>query len=499
LTKKITFYEPFGLNLQLFETVLELAQLHLDKGHDVEFVTCNAILPVCEINPQKSITVCSRCISRRNHGISLLSKKVKIKSISSFSFLNKHKNNLPKTDFETVEELKNYKINDFNIGAGVYSSVLDQAKYHKIDINEYRDLTNEFLITSFFIYRNFINYLSRNNTSRVYLFNGRHSTGKPIIAACKKFNKEFYTYEFHFYYNKFILCKNTQPHDYIYMAKEANKLWTKGVVDKEKREAVAKSFFYRKSKKYQSLDFSKKQEDGLLPLNWDKKKHNIVFFTSSEFESYAAFDYKEKSVYENHFAGILRILIDLNHTKHNIHIYIRLHPNLSTVPKSLEEVHQYSNLKFNFLSVISPEDPVDSYSIMKNADKVMTYISSTSMESSFIGKPTILLSKNLVGFMNCCYLPQTHREVMNLILDDKLPPLDNTGALKYGYFWEKWGHAYKYYRNKSLQNGIFKGVKVDVSEFVENFLLRNYHRPKLKIVRFVFEKLFKKFCIFYTN
>jgi len=284
------------------------------------------------------------------------------------------------------------------------------------------------------------------------------------------------------------------------MANEADKLWTKGANDKVKREAIAKSFFDRKSKnKNLSRDFSTKQKDGLLPKEWDSKKHNIVFFTSSEFESYAAFDFKEKSVYENHFDGILRILDNLKITKHNIHVYIRLHPNLSSVPKALEEVNQYSNLKFNFVSVIGPNDSVDSYSIMKNADKVMTYISSASMESAFIGKPTILLSKNLVGFMDCCYLPQSHREVMDLILDENLPPLDNSGALKYGYFWERWGHTYKHYRNDSLQNGLFKGVKVDVSPFVENSLLRNYHRPKLKIVRFVFEKLFKKFCIFYTN
>jgi hypothetical protein len=478
-----------------------LAQNHLDKGDEVEIITCNGILPICEVNPNKSITTCLRCISRRNQGLALLSSKVKTISLQSFY---KKENRIAakflQTKFNSLTELKSYKIGRFKIGAGVYSSILDLAKNHEPNLTKYKGEISDFILTSYLIYCTFYDYLKSSGSSRVYLFNGRHATGKPIIAACNLKVVDFYTYEFHYYKDKYKLYKNTQPHDFLYELSKSNEYWSDPKVEQKVKDKIGAEFYKRKNiSEFLSRDILKLQQKTLLPKDWDKNRHNVIFFTNSEFESYAAFEYKEESVYKNHFSGICDILESLKKLDHDIHIYIRLHPYLASVPEAKSEIKQYQTLEYDFMTLIQPDDPVDSYELIKRAGKVISYISTISMESSYMNKPTILLSKHLTAFMGSCYVPETHEEVLKLILDQNLNAKDREGALKFGYFWERFGESYKYYHNQRLESGYFKDIKVEVSPFIEDIILRNYHRPKLRKFRIFLENLLHKFCIIYIT
>tara|TARA_B100001093_G_scaffold516342_1_gene594891 strand:+ start:2977 stop:4488 length:1512 start_codon:yes stop_codon:yes gene_type:complete len=496
LSYKVTLYEPFGLHLQLFETTLEIAQKHLDKGDLVTIITCDGILPICEINRKKSLTVCARCISRRKNGLQLLNPKPDITSINSFyKAKDRNKARSLRTNFESIEDLKSYKLENFSIGTGVYSSLLDRAQNHQPVLSHYQNEIRDSILSSFFVFASFDNYLKEMKPDLVYLFNGRHATGRPVLDACRLNKTDFRTYEYHYYQNQYKVFNNTQPHDFLYRVQRANDLWNDSRVDQKSKEKIGSSFFKRdETNNLMTRDITKSQKKKLLPHNWDIKKHNIVFFTNSEFESYAAFEFKEESVYEDHFLGIKAILNSLQEIPHNLHIYIRLHPFLSSAPKAKDEVLQYNKITLPYVTIIRPDDPVESSELLKQADKIVTYISSISMEAVFHKKPTILLSKHFTAFMGGCYLPNTHGEVMNLLLEKNLPALDSKGALKFGYYWENCGEKYKFYVNKSIEDGLFKNVKVDVSPFVENVLLKNYHRPKLNKFRKFLEFLFKIIC-----
>ena len=93
------------MHLQLFETELEIAESYIDRGYEVEFLTCNGILPTCEINPSKRIDYCLHCISRRNQGLKLLSKRVTQTNLLKFY---KHEENiLPlKLRYDSIDDLK---------------------------------------------------------------------------------------------------------------------------------------------------------------------------------------------------------------------------------------------------------------------------------------------------------------------------------------------------------------------------------------------------------
>ena len=101
-------------------------------------------------------------------------------------------------------------------------------------------------------------------------------------------------------------------------------MWNKRGETLDSKIGLAKQFFdINRNKNGKTAFFhTAHQTEGTLPENFSKSKHNIVIFTSSEFESYAAFDYAEDGVYKTQYSGISKIIDSLQKINSNLHIYI---------------------------------------------------------------------------------------------------------------------------------------------------------------------------------
>ena len=120
MNTKVCIYCNVGHFTEVFEIQLEIAQQHLDRGDSVEFLFCDGFIPICEINIKKKLDTCLYCIGRRNSGISLLKGKVVKKSLIQFTkFQDIQKVKNLKTHFDSLEDLKNYKLENFDIGQSV--------------------------------------------------------------------------------------------------------------------------------------------------------------------------------------------------------------------------------------------------------------------------------------------------------------------------------------------------------------------------------------------
>ena len=196
MSKKIAIFCNVGLFTEIFELQLEIAQKNLDLGNKVEFISCSGFISICEINREKDLNVCVKCISRRKNGISFLNRNVRDHNIHLFSNLKSRKivKSL-KTEFKSLDELKTYKLEEFHIGQSVFSSTADINREHDPDVNKYKNEIKNFIESSAHIYLSFENYLKKENPDEVYLYNGRHALEKPIISICQKYNKTFFTYE----------------------------------------------------------------------------------------------------------------------------------------------------------------------------------------------------------------------------------------------------------------------------------------------------------------
>jgi hypothetical protein len=116
----------------------------------------------------------------------------------------------------------------------------------------------------------------------------------------------------------------------------------------------------------------------------------------------------------------------------DLHFYLRIHPNLKGVTHrdhmDLYQLKQYPNI-----TIIPPESMVSTYALMDACEKVVTFGSTTGVEASYWGKPSILVGRSYYEMLDACYHVKSKEELAEA-LKAQLAPKDRLGADKYGYF-----------------------------------------------------------------
>ena len=110
-----------------FVSELNLLEKHLQMGDDVYLLECNASLNACECNKEHDLSHCLRCIGIRQSGVSLLREKINLVSLPPSSQFARAAANVLKS-VHTLEDLKKIKIENFDLGMAVYSSLIDHTK-----------------------------------------------------------------------------------------------------------------------------------------------------------------------------------------------------------------------------------------------------------------------------------------------------------------------------------------------------------------------------------
>jgi hypothetical protein len=495
LKKRISIFCNVGHHIELFEIQLEIAQQHLDRGDHVEFLFCDGLIPICEINIEKKLNTCIYCIGRRNSGFKMLKGKALKKNLYQFFDISDYRKiKYLKSSFNNLEELKNYQIDDFVIGQAVYSSIADIKRDCFPNLVDYKVEINKFIKAAGRIYFCMLNYIKKRNPDLVYIFNGRHALERPVIEACRKSRVNFKTYEFA-YNGGYVIQENTLIQDIKAHIKTFHKI-TKGV--DQKLIEKAGRFFYENNiglrqgsisfdkksfkfvnNKYDALDRYKKEK--VLPRNWDKKKYNIVIFQSSEYEDHTAEEFfSHRKVYPNQEIGLKKIATECFKRDKSIHLYIKLHPSYmfwNVRPKELDNVLGFELP--NNVSLILPDSKFDSYHLMDKANKVVAFRSTAAIESAYRKKPVIILEDHIIAKLNSVYLAKNHEDAISLICDKKLPHRKIDDALKFGFYHLFQGITPKYYTrdpSKSYEEnwGLFKGRKVIPSKIVLSIIKFNH-------------------------
>ena len=154
-----------------FETDLEIMENHLEKGDKVFMIGCNAEMPACDTNIRHDLARCLYCQSRRKKGTDLLSGGIECLPIFSLTKNDRFNiRNLP-TSFKTVEDLRELKIDNHDIGYAVLSSLISKIRDPNPDFESNSRIIYNMLVTSLAIYRSMINTLTAYNIDKVYVFN----------------------------------------------------------------------------------------------------------------------------------------------------------------------------------------------------------------------------------------------------------------------------------------------------------------------------------------
>jgi hypothetical protein len=465
------------IHIAHYGTELEIIQKHLDNGDDVTQLYCNGEWQSCTANIEKNTKRCEHCINQRKNGLKLIKKdkqNIKLENLSLYA-------NKPLYDayheFENIEELKKFEIDNFDVGMATASTLISYFSNPYFSVKENKGLINKIIGTSINIYYACKSFFKNHKFDIVYIFNGRFAVERAVLRACEASNIEFITHERGCDQYHYLLFRNTLPHDINYWHNEMLKAWD---LDNNKYEN-AKMYFETRYKGVNKdwFSYTNNQKKNLLPKSWDNQKHKIVIFNSSENELAAIGKEWEHPLFGSQLKAIEFIanVFRKKNYKEKYQVYLRMHPNLLNAPEELKYLLNVFAKYEDVIEIISPESPIDSYSLLLSADKIITFASTMGIEATYWGRASILLGKSFYYNLDVAYKPESIDEAEKLILEENLKPKNKRDTLIYGNYLYTCGEKYVFYEPENLFNGRFKGKRV----FSENIKSLYWHSFKQRI------------------
>jgi hypothetical protein len=121
-----------------------------------------------------------------------------------------------------------------------------------------------------------------------------------------------------------------------------------------------------------------------------------------------------------------------------------------------------------------PFSKVDSYALMRNADVIFTYGSTSGVEAGFIGKPVVVMGPSAYDTLECARRITTAEEI-GLCLAE--PPHPNTAAaIPYGLMMQRRGfnfaHIQKFSDGEMSLGGISLSEANELTRRVSDWLRR---------------------------
>lgn len=407
------------------------------SGNEVYFIYNNCTTKICECNMNKNSYLCEVCHRKMTKSINILPKGIKRIDIkdywdesSVFSF-----------EYKTAQELKSIEYKGVKVGYAVLSAFLSHSRNCNPKVDEDAKKYFDLLIsTSCRITDALEKAIQIIQPDKICLGNARFFDSRPafdlakgrgidVVSIDRKMN-----YEGKWHLDRFI---NHTPHDVQYRLELRDDLWDNAPMLDDEKQKIGESFFLKRRNGILAADkkvYTTNQQYGQLPIDWNPSKKNIVIFNSSE-DEFASIgkDFDKLALFTTQYKGI-RYILDTLMDKQDIHVYLRVHPNLSEVPYRYHtELMKLSELYDN-ITVIPGKDAVSTYALMEGAEKVIVFGSTMGLESAYWGKAVINLAGAFYYYSDICYVPQTKDE-LKALLTQSLPPKKNDEAIKWGFYY----------------------------------------------------------------
>ena len=471
----VLVFSPYGGFTTFLATDLEIIEQHLAAGDQVSAVVCDYDLESCDYNEQHLLQNCLKCIGRRQSGYRQLSPGLEEVRLADL-LRSEDRSRIESLDEElsTASELESLVLDNFDIGYAVLSSVITLRRDPDIDISAEALTIGRMARAAAFVYLGFLNLLRDQSPDRVYLFNGRMAPMRAALRACEREGIPVYVSEVGCDENHYSLTENAFPHNIECREKDIQQLWKDSPHTYEQRIKIASDWFEaRACPNVDKNRFIKNQQAGKLPEGWDDSVHNVACFTSSSDEFAAIGKEWENPLFEDQEQGLKWILEQTASRAGDLHIYVRMHPNLKGVTN--EETRLLRELSGPHFTIIPPESSISSYTLAQAADTVLTFGSSIGIESVYWGTASVLVGNCFYRNLQATYNPGTVDELPDL-LSRELEPKDREPALLYGYYFATFGKRFRYYQPASSKTGLFKGHSIRAP------LLYRLGRSGLKVV-----------------
>jgi len=278
----------------------------------------------------------------------------------------------------SLNELRKYKYKNAFLGLGVASSLISFFGDSKIDPNDKIKITRNFLISSAIVFERSKKVISLIKPDRIYTFNGRFSVTKSITEAARLSNIKIYRHERASHFTKYEIFKKPIQ-EFNYIEQRIEELWRK---TKNKKKFLIGKFFFIKKRKGEGIgwhSFTQNQKKDSLP-NFKKNMSILTYFTSSEDEYEAFRDQYISGPWSDQISAI-KDLIQIIKKFNDLHLLIRMHPNL--INKSGKQNKEWFDLACEKVTVIKPQEKIDSYALLDASSLILTFGSTIGIEAVF--------------------------------------------------------------------------------------------------------------------
>jgi len=419
-------------------------------GHDLKVILCDNVLHNCYFNRSHNLIGCAACQSR--FGVVLDANEIKSEDrwylkplVGEYKF----------PEIQSTEELIDIEYKGINIGRGVASSIISYKRDFHLSSKKYGELIAMELSKSVNIVENWKIYLSKWTPDHVYVFNGRFSEVHPVLELCKAHEIPFSTFEAGSGTN-YELFEGGLPHSITIRNERMNSLWNDA--DPDAREQIAHNWFRKKRKGDESLEFSftKNQISDLAPNGFDSNQRNILLLNSSEDEIKSIQEWNT-DLYPDQNTAIVR-LVEAFKGDPEFTFYLRVHPNLGKVANAqMDQIRQFD---FPNLVVIDPLDPIHTYHMIDICEKSIAFGSTSGIEATYWGKPSILFGNSFYKYQDCVYNPKSFADLQMLIRTKELPAMPQASCLPYAYYMSTYGRESGDFEFEGLKEASFKGKRI---------------------------------------
>jgi hypothetical protein len=309
--------------------------------------------------------------------ISSIAKSTKIDdSISAL------KNQLRYVD--SVQNFHSIEHDGISPGGALANSFVYETGRRDFDFERDEAIITLLLYSYLQVYYYVKNEIESYKINRALIYNGRFLHERASWDACQSMNIE--TFLFETTRNRYHLRRNQGFHDRVANQDLMKKLWQTKSLELRKEDLIEFGSRYFKELESTRNRFYQESIPGKSLRN---ELGYFVFYSNSDDEAVGFWEsWTEPFMEQTDLIEKLQLFFE---SRRREHLCVRLHPNLAT--KSQEERLRWEKLRSReFSTVISPEEPISSYTLLKGSRGVISYGSTIGIEAAFHSKPSAILA-----------------------------------------------------------------------------------------------------------
>lgn len=304
------------------------------------------------------------------------------------------------------------------------------------------------------VYDQVAELIRQRDITTLIVYNGRFTHDQAAAAAAVAAGIKVLYYDAGGLETGFDLTFAT-THDWDHLQRRMLRMWSEW--PDEDREQIAETWFLnRQAHSEPGIEaFVEFQEIG--NLKGVPQADLLVAFFSSSPDEIAELDL-DWSRFHGSQPQALTALADAVRATSGAKLVVRTHPHMRLKPP-LDHVDWRAAVEAAAPAAHFDADaPVDSYGLMRAADIVFTYGSTSGVEAAFLGKPAVVMGPSAYDLLGCVHYAPSQDAVMEHL--QQPTPLPAQNALPYGLLMQRRGFNFTHVLQDASGNFSIDGVPI---------------------------------------